>query len=62
MAADHNLICKFESTDGDDYELAISNLEDMVEGALNAVQERKRMEDLSVPLASLALEKKPICT
>jgi hypothetical protein len=34
----------------------------MVENALNAEKERKRMEDLSVPVASLTLEKNPVGT
>lgn len=47
---------------GDDFEQVIGNIEDMVEKALNAQQERKRMEDLSVPVASLIFENKPVCT
>jgi len=60
LAADHASICKFESPDGDDFEQVIGNLEDMAEGALKNLAVRKRMEDLSIPLASLKLEQNPV--
>lgn len=59
MAADHVSICKFESEEGDDYEQVIGNLLHLVKGALKAVEERARLMDLSVPLASLELKSPP---
>ncbi|RDW91132.1 hypothetical protein BP5796_02297 [Coleophoma crateriformis] len=56
LAADHDSICKFESPEGDDFELVIGNIRKMVQNALNAELERKRMDDLSVPVASLTLK------
>ncbi|KFY96250.1 hypothetical protein V500_02532 [Pseudogymnoascus sp. VKM F-4518 (FW-2643)] len=59
MAADHVSICKFESETDDDYEQVIGNLLYLVEGALEAVEQRALRMDPSVPLASLQLKESP---
>ncbi|RDW58022.1 hypothetical protein BP6252_13433 [Coleophoma cylindrospora] len=56
LAADHDSICKFESPEGDDFEIVIGGIRKMVQNALSAERERKRMDDLSVPVASLTLK------
>lgn len=61
MAANHSSICKFEDSENPDYRQVIGNLRGLVEGAIKAVEDRKRLQDLSVPLASLSLAKQCTC-
>ncbi|MCJ1350988.1 MAG: hypothetical protein MMC33_000970 [Icmadophila ericetorum] len=56
MAADHTSICKFESDQGDDYELVVYNIVKLSEQAVKALAERKRLEILNVPLITPSSE------
>ena len=57
MAANHSSICKFEDPKGSDYKQVIGNLQELVEGAIKAVKERERLQNLNVSLTSPALTK-----
>lgn len=57
MAANHSSICKFEDPKDPGYEQVVGNLQELVEGAMKAVEDQKRLQDPSVPLASLSFTK-----
>ena len=49
MDADHTGVCKFESAEGDDYELVSFNLVRLVKSAVKTAAEKARIALLSVP-------------
>ena len=51
LNADHTGVCKFESAEGDDYELVSFNLVRLVKSAVKAAAEKARITLLSIPLS-----------